>query len=215
MLWLNLAIRMGVPTIYWSADTDQHDVSIRSLSMLTLYTGKQIEESYTASDKAREVYDQAMKGVSVEWVFDTAIPADRVAERMEAFAEMRGEYPHLVVLDNLSNAVQHEEQSRQEQSEFIMEMKRLGQFSKAHFAILAHAKGMYENGTTPIPQGGVLNNLAKVPEVMVTMHRADQHGAKLGINITKNRAGRPDPAAIHPVVLDVDYSRASVMGFSR
>lgn len=213
MLWLNLAVRMGVPALYWSADTDQHDVLMRTLALLTQYTTEQVEEQYRVPGDARSYYDRALTGAEhVDWVFDSAIPAVRVAERLSAFGELHGQYPHLVVLDNLSNSVEHQSDQLAEQQEFMTEIQRLARFTKAHFAVLAHAKGEYESGLKPIPQSGVLNNLAKIPEVLITAHWKDASNTQIGLNICKNRSGKPDPGAARPVYFPVDYSRAFVGG---
>lgn len=213
MVWLNLAVRMDIPTLYWSADTDQHDVMMRSLALITKGQTTDIDEWYGSSEKTKAYYDDALRGVDhIDWIFDSAIPAERVAERLSAFAELHGEYPHLVVLDNISNAVQHQSDSFAEQNEFVVEVQKLARFTRSHFAILAHAKGEYENGSKPIPQGGVLNNLAKLPEVVLTLHRANSDGSELGLNVAKNRGGRADPSAVRPVILPVDYSTAYVGG---
>lgn len=206
MLALNMGIRMGVPTIYWSADTDQHDVMMRALGVLTKNDTAKIDEWY--QDNVT-YYDNELAKVEIEWVFDSAIPAKRVAERLQAFAEVRGEYPHLVVLDNLSNAVEHQEQELAQQKEFIVEVQRLARFTRAHFAILAHAEGKYDDQVTPIPMSGVYNKLAKLPEVVLTLHRADMLGKKLAVNVVKHRGGKA--AGIqHPTLLDVDYATAFV-----
>lgn len=214
MLWLNLAMRTAVPALYWSGDTDQHDVLMRTLALLTNITTEQVEEQYKGSVEAKTFYDAKLGlGDHVDWVFDSAIPAGKVAERLTAFAELHGEYPHLVILDNLSNAVEHQGDEFAEQKEFMTEVQRLARFTRAHFAVLAHAKGDYENGLKAIPQSGVLNNLAKIPEVLITLHWHDSSGTGIDLNICKNRSGKPDPGANRPVFFPVDYSRAFVGGF--
>jgi hypothetical protein len=80
-----------------------------------------------------------------------------------------------------------------------------------HIAMLGHVEGKYESGTVPIPKDGVLNKLFKLPEVGLTLYK---HGEdRLGVNVVKNRGGPMDPAAKHPILLPVDLSRATVMGF--
>lgn len=216
MFWLNFAARMEVPTLYWSADTDQHDVLMRTLALYSGYTAAEVEAGYVdGSAEAKQFYtNQLARASGIDWVFDSAIPAQRVAERLSAFAEVNGVWPQLVVLDNLSNAVQHQAESLSEQQEFIVEVKRLAQDTRAHFAVLAHAAAEFDGGTRPVPQSGILNKLSKLPEVILTLHRASEDGSVVGLNIVKNRGGKPDPSALHPVLFPVDYSRAFVGGFT-
>lgn len=211
MVWQNMAGRMGVPTLYWSADTDQHDVYMRALASLTGASSDQIDEYYRSGEKAVAYYQEKVQAVNhIDWIFDSSIPVKKLAERLAAFAEIRGEYPQLVVLDNLSNAVEHQEQEMAEQKQFIVETQRLARFTRAHMAILAHAEGKFDDGVTPIPQSGVYNKLSKLPEVVITFHRADAAAKRLGVNVVKQRGGRADPGAVHPTYLNVDYSTAFV-----
>lgn len=211
MLWLNFAMRMNVPAIYWSADTDQHDVMMRALAVRTNYTTEQIDEYYLSSDEAKARYDTELAAVlNIDWVFDSAIPVALVAERLKAFAEVHGEYPQLVVLDNLSNAVEHQEQEMAEQKAFIVEVQRLARFTRAHFAILAHAEGKFDDRFTPIPQSGVYNKLAKLPEVVLTLNFLDAQQTQLAVNVVKQRGGKAMGIG-QPVKLGIDYSRAQVV----
>lgn len=211
-LWLNLAERAGVPTVYWSADTDQHDVVTRATALWSGHTTAEIEVN--RGDPAWVAhYDSILtNGNHVDWIFESSITPKHVGERMLAFAEVHGEFPHLFVVDNLSNTVQHQSDELAEQKEVMTAMQRLARETQAHIAILAHAKGEYDSGSKPIPQAGALNNLFKLPEVGLTLHRADDAGLLLGLNVVKNRGGQADPGAKRPVQFEVDYARATVKG---
>lgn len=210
----NIAQRMhGVPVVYWSADTDSHDVLVRSMAMWSGSTTEEVERQRPEKAWADHYLQKISAGRHVEWIFDPSITEKHLHERLLAFMEVHGEFPRLVVIDNLSNTVQHVGDEFAEQKQVLVAMQRLARESGAHIAVLAHAKGEYDNGMKPIPQNGVLNNLSKIPEVIVTLYRWDDDGKVLGVVVAKNRGGRADPGAKHPVQLQVDYSRASVLGF--
>lgn len=214
-LWGNIAHRTGVPTIYWSADTDEHDVTTRAMALWSGTSTEQIDEQLR-NDAWRKYYDEILRANAshVDYVFDAQITPRIVAERLKAFAEVNGEYPHLFVIDNLSNTVQNQDSVLSEQTDTMVGLQRLARESGTHIAILAHAKGEYEGGMKPIPLNGVLNNLGKYVETVITMHRQDDAGRFLGLNLAKNRGGKgADPAARHPVQLEVDFSIATVKGF--
>jgi hypothetical protein len=214
-LWNNLAQRMGVPTVYWSADTDQHDVMMRTIALWSGSTTADVERNISEPSWAEHYGRTLTAGAHVEWVFDSSITPRVVGERMKAFAEVHGQYPHLFVVDNLSNTVQNQADELSEQKEVMVAMQRLARESDAHISILAHAKGVYDSGDKPIPQSGALNNLFKIPETGLTLHRADAAGNHLGLNVVKNRGGKADPGAQHPIRFEVDYSRGTVAGFRR
>lgn len=211
--WLNISQRTGVPTVFWSADTDAHDVLSRVTSLWTGWTSAEAEHNSHDPAWAPLVAERIAAGNHVEWVFESVVSSKLLAERLNAHAEIHGTYPRLVVVDNLANVVRNEAEEAAEQRAFIKDCQALARATGAHVAILAHATGEYDTGTKPIPQGGVYNKLTKIPEVVLTLHRADEAGLSLGLNAVKNRGGRSDPAASHPIHFDVDYSRAAVHGF--
>jgi len=209
----NLAQRMCVPTLYWSADTDQNDVLLRTAALWSGSTTEVIEQRLH-EPAWRDYYARVVeKSAHVDWVFDSAITPPVMSDRLRAFAEVHGRYPALAVLDNLSNTVQNQSDEWSEQKEVMVGMQRLARETGCHIAVLAHAKGEYESGLKPIPKNGSLNNMFRTPEVGVTLHRASEDGKHLGLCVVKNRSGKDDPGAHRPLVLEVDFSTATVKGF--
>lgn len=210
-LWNNIAQRMNAPSVYWSADTDAHEVLMRSLAMWSGATTEDVERNRREKSWA-DYYTKLLKqGSHVEWIFESAVTPEGVSERLGAFAEVHGEYPHLFVIDNLSNAVENQQDALALEKDFVIGMQQLARRTHAHIAVLAHVKGEYENGTKPIPKNGVLNNLMKWPELGLTLY-APRDG-EIGVCVVKNRGGKSDPAAQHPIRLSVDFGRATVGGF--
>lgn len=210
-LWNNLAQRMRVPTLYWSADTDLTDVTIRTLAIWSGLTTTEVESR--AEDQAWRdwMFGQLSEGRHVDWVFDTPITGKLAVERLDAFAEKHGTYPHLTVIDNLSNTVVNTSDSLSEQTEVMAAMQRLARESMSHIAMLHHAKGEYDTGDKPIPKNGALNNLFKTVELGVTAYRPSED--TIAINIVKARGAASDPKAQRPTVLHIDFARATVKGF--
>ena len=212
-LWQNFAHRMKVPALVWSADTDQSDVTIRSLALHTGYTVAEVEE-YLHDDTWRPFLFDRMGGRAdhIDWVYDSPITARLLGERLKAFAMKFGAWPELVVLDNLSNAITNPADEYAEIRQVQSAAQQLARETRAHIAILHHAKGEYDSGTKPIPQSGGLQNPFKIPEIGITLYRPDEDN-RLAVNLVKQRGGTSDPAARHPVSLSIDFARASVLGF--
>ena len=207
--WANYAHRIGVPTAYWSADTDQTDVTSRTLAMWLGMGVAEVEDklhdNYWRSWMFEQLGDRANH---IEWVFDSSITGKHLGERLNAFAEVRGEYPHLVVLDNLSNAIANPADEYAEVKVVMGQVQVLARATNAHIAVLHHAKGIYDDGTKPIPQSGGIQNPFKTVEVGLTMHRPDE--GRLAVNVVKNRGGKSDPGARFPVYMQVDFAQALV-----
>jgi hypothetical protein len=212
-LWANLAQRMGIPSVYWSADSGRETVTVRTLAMWTGYTTEQAE-LYRRDPTWAHHWEQALqRSRHIDWAFDTPIKAKAVGERLWAFAEKHGEFPHLFVVDNLSNTVENIGDEFAEQKQVMTQMQQLARETGTHIAMLHHAKGEYESGTRAIPKTGSMNNLFKLPEVGLTIHRPGGVEGKLAVSVVKNRSGRDDPLAEHPIVLDADLGRATIYGY--
>jgi hypothetical protein len=214
-LWLNLAHRMKVPTIYWSADTDQADVTIRSFALELGLTTAEVEQKLLDDTWRTWMYDRfGHSGDHIDWVFDSPITGERLAERGNAFAEKHGEYPHLAILDNLSNAVQNPADEYAEIKQIQTSVQALARRWGCHVAVLAHAKGEYDAGNKPIPQSGGLQNPFKIPELGITLCRPDEESS-MDLYRVKQRGGKSDPGARHPITLGIDFARATVQGFTK
>jgi hypothetical protein len=60
---------------------------------------------------------------------------------------------------------------------------------------LHHVTGDYNNGDKPIPLNGVKGQIARVPEMVLTIHKVilDDEESILRVSPVKNRGGKPDP----------------------
>lgn len=209
-LLANIAHRSGAPTMYWSADTDADDVRHRALALWTGFTVHEVERYERDPAWAEFLAEKLEYGSHIDWKFDPLITLKLLAEYLLAFASTHGEFPHLAVVDNLSNVVTVQAQEMEQQKEFIAGVQRLARETNTHIAMLAHAKGEYESGTRPIPKSGSLGNLFKLPETGITLCKA---GDRLEVYVVKNRSGKDDPSAQHPITLNTDLARATILGF--
>jgi hypothetical protein len=211
-LWQNIAHRMGVPTLYWSADTDQSDVTVRTLAMWLGATVGEVEAQLQDQAWRTYMFDKlGTRADHIEWVFDSTITPTGLGERLNAYGEVHGRYPQLVVLDNLSNAITDPGNEYAEIKEVLGGVQKLARLSYCHIAVLHHAKGVYDTGLTPIPLSGGLQNPFKLPELGLTLHNA---GDDLGFNVVKHRGGKADPGAATTFRLRKDFSRATIYDWS-
>jgi hypothetical protein len=216
-LWGNLAQRMKVPTLYWSADTDRADATARTIALWLGYPVTEVEEALSQPDvQQRLFYELGTVGDHVEWVFDPAVTGRGLGERLNGFAELHGEYPHLVVVDNLSNAITDPQNEYAQIKEVMAAGQKLARDADCHIAFLHHAKGEYEDGTKPVPLGGASQNPFKVVEVGLTLHRPAGRPDLLGINAVKLRnGGESDRAATKAIYLPIDFSRGMVLDYRK
>lgn len=193
---LTLAMRARVPTYYFSADSDAFTMYIRAAAMLTGWTTADIEHQLKMGNI--ETIDAKLNGHDhIRFNFDASPSMDDIDEEMQAFAAAYGEWPRLVVVDNLRNVFDPdgEKGSVDGVCDFLHERARE---TNAAVIGLHHVTGQYDDGITPVPMSGLMGKVSKVPEVILTLNRNPQldfNGAQaMNVCPVKNRGGVADPS---------------------
>lgn len=177
----------GVPTVYFSADADRMTVAKSIFAGLAGMSQDQAEEKLVDHSPEIELLDAAMD--HVWWSFD-AMPSLRdIEEEIDAFAYVYGEYPHLVVVDNLIDVAESGEDLAH-LSDVQIRLKELARFTGCHMMVLHHVTKEFTNGTTPIPRSGLMYGVDKKAELILTIYQV-QPGL-MGIRVVKNRTGEAD-----------------------
>ena len=97
-LALSLAVQAKVPTLYISADTHSHTMSLRMLAMLT---GKPQGEVEPLMENDRDWAAQMLKPADhVMWEFDSAPSLKDIEDSVLAARERLGDDVRLIILDN-------------------------------------------------------------------------------------------------------------------
>lgn len=185
----------GVPTLYFSADTDRMTLGTRVAAGVLQKSLDDTEALITSNDEDTwAALAQATDHIT--WNFDPAPSLNDIDAEVELYSVVHGEYPHLIVIDNLQNVTGADGEGAQQhivQDRVIEWMCQIARQTGAAVIILHHVKGMYEDGITPIPFSGLLNNPGKRPRLVLTLYRQDEN--ILGICVVKNTSGRADPSA--------------------
>jgi len=205
---LTLAVRSGVSCIYFSADSGPGTQLARAVSMVT-------------GTPERECRDQIQRGYyfdnelailkQTRWDFDAGPTLDDIEDSLDAYGYLHGEYPELVIVDNLMNVVPDEsgEGGRVNKENILLLLAELARDKGCCILILHHVVGQYDDGLTPIPMSGLMEKPSKTPEMILTLHRVEDsvYGDKLGVCIVKNRAGLANAGGGLVVELDMDLSK--------
>lgn len=200
--------KMVSRVLYFSADTDAAIMFKRAAQMLTGWTAPYIEEAM-AGENAESIEEIVRNGTSHIRMDYTPFPTDDdVRDQLNAYYEVYGVFPDVIVMDNLSNlrlggGAGDETQALQENCEFL---HLIAKETGAAVITLHHVVGSYEDGDKPIPQGGLKDKVSKTPEMVVTLFRDGQH---LYVSAVKNRDGGADPSGRQFVTLNADLSTMS------
>lgn len=181
----HLVREMGAPTLYFSADGDTLTVGKSVLAGLLGIDQSDAELLLLNEDpKAYEILGDAID--HVWWCFDSSPSLQDINEELDAYAMVMGEWPHLVVIDNLMDIAEGAEEGAR-LTEMSMALKSMARFTGAHVCALAHVTGYYTDGTIPIPRSGIMYKIDKKPEMILTLYQPQP--GWVHICVVKNRGG--------------------------
>ncbi len=182
---LQYAIKGKVPTLYFSADCDRMTVSKSALAGLS---GETLEKAEWGLVKE---HPGALKlladGTSHVWFdFEPSPGLSDIYEEVSAYGHVHGEYPHLIVVDNLMD-VSAGGPEYEKFGDVVVALNDLARKTGAHVMVLCHVTGFYTDGGMPIPRSAIIQKVDKKPRLILTLHKV-QDGI-MGVRIVKNTAG--------------------------
>lgn len=194
MSFMSLVMRdddnQPIPTLYFSADNDILTFSCAAGAVALQTHTTDIEERIEYGDP--DVVDAIESFTKHLWInFDAAPTPQDIHEELLAFANVYGDWPHLIVVDNLMDVEGSSggfENERTTQDGILNFLKVKARETKAATVVLCHVTGEHTNGTKPIPRDGLMNKIDKRPQVVLTMFQPTH--TKIAISAVKNRRGR-------------------------
>jgi replicative DNA helicase len=211
LLALNIAVRSGLRTLYISPDMSSSDTVRRISALLTGDTLEEVGQAFELGEEGHyeEVISYNLNN-KMRFVWDTSLTLNEFNEEIEAFGIAYGDYPELVIVDNIRDLYAAEDKF---QSWNVIEqhLKAVALSTGALVIGLHHLLGMYADGTESPPLNGVEGQITKKPDQVWTLWGSSL-GKSLKVNIVKNRGGKASPAGNLTVELQVDYDRAEIIG---
>ena len=184
----NLAIQSGEPTLYFSADSDPVTQTGRAWKIAG----------------GRDYPDNVMLD------FDPTPGLADIDESVEAYVELQGEAPALVVYDNLTDIDADDEEDLNRVLGYLNESTRLTQ---ACTLVLHHVTGQYNDGVTPVPLSGVKEQVGRIPQAILTLYRPAPN--QMGVCKVKDRNGQADPSAANPHILRFSEDTLRIEDYER
>lgn len=193
----------GVPALYLAMDGDATSMSMRVLQAYFQRTREEIQDGLDFGDPAIESAFDTIDWV--RWDFPNSPSMEEIRDRVWAFAEIFGEFPHLIVVDNLMDVVV--EQTAAAYAEAEMALAALARAANAAVLALAHLNGSYEGSNGVVPMSGLNFKPTKKSSLILSAYPGG-FGGGLWMSVLKNRDGPADPSGIGVrAKLDADYSR--------
>lgn len=204
-LVLAYALKSKVPTFYFSADSDAFTQLTRSLSIVAGQTLERSTEAVRHEDLS--AVESLFDDIPIRFNYNASPSLDQIETSLMAYDEVFGEYPALIVVDNITNVRAGGENDEDPFSglEGLMDyLHTMARDTEACVIGLHHVTSGYNDADKPIPLSGVKGQITRVPEMVLTMFRiASEFGTDdLNISTVKNRGGRADPSGNSYITLD-------------
>ncbi len=190
VLTLNAVKNMHVPTIYHSSDSDSFTMASRSLSMLT---GTPSDETELWVMAQKSLAYETLKDMNfVRWSFKSSPTLEHMWREAEAFRELKGEYPHLTVIDIMMD-IDYEGAGEQNYWALMAELKDMAREQETAILVVHHTSESAKAGSPP-PRSAIMGKANQLPTLILTLW-GDAHAGTLDVATVKNRFGPQDAMA--------------------
>lgn len=198
MFMLDWVRRLKVPTLYFSNDSDEATVASR---MLAASTNQTLSDSEGYVRLNREWAAGKLSGLDhVRWSFDPAPSLDEIDLEMEAFNEVYGDYPVLMVVDILTNVSYYEDSDHGSDARILQYLHASARTSGAAVVVVHHCTEAVPENPCP-PRYAIINKQAKLPVCILTVA---VQGNSFFVAPVKNRHGYQDPSGRGALRMRVD-----------
>ncbi|QGJ89768.1 DnaB-like dsDNA helicase [Mycobacterium phage Superchunk] len=192
---LAYALKSQVPTLYFSADSDAFTQLTRSVSITTGWSLERAARAVRNEDLAEVAGD--LDPIPIRFNYKASPSLDVIEESLQAYYALYEDYPHLIVVDNITNVRTDSSDGDDPFSglESLMDyLHTMGRETGACVIGLHHVTGPYNDGDKPIPLSGIKGQIGRVPEMVLTLNRvSDGFGPdSLNVSTVKNRGGKSD-----------------------
>jgi predicted ATP-dependent serine protease len=212
-LALYIAAKAQVPTLYICADTAAFTMTLRLAAMLTGRTQQEIERRISQPDGHEWVKGVLADASHVVWSFDSAPNLDDIDKEVQAFEEVMGINPALIVVDNLIDVADGGGDEWGTLRATMKELKFLARDTGAALLLLHHTSEGFNYDVAP-PRSSLQGKVAQLPAVILTVHN-DPTRSSMAIAAVKNRYGAADPSGKTAAYVWFDAARMSITDIDR
>ena len=203
VLALNWAAGIKRPALYFSADSDHITQTSRLTSILT---GK--PNSVTKEQVRGGLIDPMLVKSDVHFTFDAQPTLQDMDDSIRAFDQLYGDPPELMVVDNITDVEMPDSDNLNPLLGYLNDVCRI---TGAAMIGLHHVTGPYNDGDKPIPLSGIKDQVGRIPQGILTLHKTEP--TVLGVSIVKDRGNSADPSGNTTHYLRFDGEHTKVTDF--
>ena len=199
------AMHARVPTVYISADTDPSTMYVRGIAMiLPGWTVAQVE---AALERTGRPPPELADYDHVRYSFDPNPSIADVWECCQVMAIVDGEYPHLIVIDTVSDVRDEEGQTGAAAWDTVLQgAAGIARKTGAHVMCLHHLVADYDDGDRAPTQSSMRGKVSKRPSLILGLYTP--RPGVMGITVVKNRRGAA--SALGTTVVELACDKATM-----
>lgn len=201
---------MNLPTLYFSADMNGFQASVRLACKMTGCTTDEVEAALREPRQRREILD-LLAGVNITFSFGSPIKWRSIDHELDAYVELWGAFPDVIVVDNLMD-IEGCEDDYKAQMTAMQSLSDLSRDTGSTVIVLHHAtdksaEARYDPDLPP-SRADVKNGLAEKPELALTV-ALSPHTSEFRIATVKQRMGPSDQSGRKFATLHADPARTT------
>lgn len=209
MLALYYSVKANVPTLYISADTDAYTTAIRAASVITGNQVSNVEEAFN-SGAGYEFYQDELQSLKhLQFSFDPSPTLDDIELAVEAYGEAFGEYPHLLIIDNLMNVAALHDNEWTGMRDIAKAMHHIARATDAAVFMLHHTSEGEGRPEYPPSRKSIQGKISQLPEMILTV-ALDHDSSEYRVACVKNRFAKNSPSGENYTILYADASRMTL-----
>lgn len=205
---LGYMLQSEINSLYACMDTPRKLTVCRAAQALTGQYQAVVEAQLEDPDSS--VYEALAKARHLSIFFRSGVSSRDLALMLGAYVELHGAFPQVFVIDNLKNVAYEGDERGVAEQKLMEELDIIAKRTNICIIVLTHVLGAYNDGITPIPLSGVMNQNTKEAHVVLTLTR-DALGNLLFAKV-KNRTGINDPSGTTRYPLATNFETMQVGG---
>lgn len=209
-LALDAALKMDVPSLYLSCDSDETTMVVRTAASVTGHKQRQVRDVLRRG-LFKEIYGDRLRSSNLRLEFDPSNPTMQdIAHILDCYLEVEGIYPRLLILDNIMNLESDSENEWAGMRKASKELHWLARKTKACLLGLHHTSEQdpkWNRDQLAPPRSTIQGKISQMSPVILTV---DTDGTYMWVAVVKNRFGMDDRDAKEPIRFMVDLSRARI-----
>lgn len=207
MFALDLVKRTDVPTLYFSNDSDEATVASRLLASRIGQPTNLVADWLTDSPEFAADYLREME--MVRWSFNPSPTLEDIQLEVEAFAEIYGEYPHLIVIDVLVNVSYYADTDHGSVGEILKYLHGMARETRAAVIVVHHCTEAVGGHPCP-PRSAIMQKRNELPVLILSVA---VQGEIFHVAPLKNRWGPQDPSGKTAIGMHVDPATCTFREF--